>query len=137
MQRALIIIVMVALVIVAITAGALAAHWPFWQRAWQWHVAAVAGPEKDWPEKLHGPTRVLQPAEQPTPLSVDVDPLLLPDPGSDTTLLLVAGADGRTRAHFAAGVDARTPVDGRELSNALLVLLYGALMQSGRKQPAG
>ena len=52
--------------------------------------------------------------------------------GSDTTLLLVAGADGRTRARFAAGVDGHTPVDGRELSNGLLVALYGALMQDGR-----
>ena len=133
MQRALIIIVMVVLVIAAITAGALAAHWPFWQRAWQWHVATVASPEGGWPEKLDGPTRTLQPATQPMALSIAVDPSLLP--GSQvmgTTHLLVANADGRTRAHFAAGVDARTPVDGRGLSSGLLVFLYGALMQSGR-----
>jgi CubicO group peptidase (beta-lactamase class C family) len=132
MQRALIIVVMVALVIAAITAGALAAHWPFWQRAWQWHVA-TALPETGWPEKLDGPTRTLQPAAQPIPLSIEVDPSLGAISLPGTTHLMVASADGRTRAHFAAGVDGRTAVDGRGLSNALVVLLYGALMHDGRR----
>jgi CubicO group peptidase (beta-lactamase class C family) len=137
MQRALIIVVMVALVIAAITAGALAAHWPFWQRAWQWHVATAALPEARWPEKLAGPTRTLQPAAQPISLSIAVDPSLeaASQTGTSqagTTHLMVGDSDGRTRAHFAAGVDGRTPVDGRGLSNGLVVLLYGALMHDGR-----
>jgi hypothetical protein len=69
MQRALIVIVMLALVAVAISAGTLAAHWPFWQRAWQWHSAA-----QGWPEKLAGPTLTLQPATVPTPLTMTMDP---------------------------------------------------------------
>jgi CubicO group peptidase (beta-lactamase class C family) len=128
MQRALIVIVMLALVAVAISAGTLAAHWPFWQRAWQWHSAA-----QGWPEKLAGPTLTLQPATVPTPLTMTMDPTLAAlarDTG--TSLLLVADAAGHTRTYFAAAADERTRMDGRGLSNGLLVVLYGALMQQGR-----
>jgi CubicO group peptidase (beta-lactamase class C family) len=128
MQRALIVIVMLALVAAAISAGTLAAHWPFWQRAWQWQSAA-----QGWPEKLAGPTLTLRPATAPTALTITVDPMLAAlaqDTG--TSLLMVANAAGHTRAFFAAGVDERSRIDGRELSNGLLVVLYGALMQQGR-----
>ncbi|MEO8308620.1 MAG: serine hydrolase domain-containing protein [Pseudomonadota bacterium] len=128
MQRALIVIVMLALVAVAISAGALAAHWPFWQRAWQWHAAADG-----WPQNLPGPTRVLQPAATPASLTVTVDPALATlAQGTGTALLMVADATGHTRAFFSADVDERTPIDGRQLSNGLLVVLYGALIQQGR-----
>jgi CubicO group peptidase (beta-lactamase class C family) len=128
MQRALIVIVMLALVVVAISAGTLAAHWPFWQRAWQWH-SAPAG----WPEKLGGPTRTLQPAAMPASLTIAVDPSLATlVQGAGTSLLMVADGTGRTRAYFAPGSDERTEVDGRGLSNALQVVLFGSLIQQGR-----
>jgi CubicO group peptidase (beta-lactamase class C family) len=125
MQRALIVIVMLALVVVALAAGTLAAHWPFWQRAWQWHSAA-----QGWPEELGGPTRTLQPAAAPAPLTIDSDASLAPFTG--TSVLMVADATGHTRAYFAAGMDERSIVDGRELSVALQVALFGALLQEGR-----
>ena len=128
MQRALIVIAMLALVAAAISAGTLAAHWPFWQRAWGWY-SAPGG----WPEQLPGPTRTLQPAAMPAMLAVSVDPALATlVRGSGTTLLLVADAAGNTRAYFTADMNERTPVDGRGLSSALQVVLYGALIQQGR-----
>jgi CubicO group peptidase (beta-lactamase class C family) len=127
MKRALIVIVMLGLVVAAISAGTLAAHWPFWQRAWQWHSAADG-----WPGKLRGPTRILQPAAMPASLTVTADPSLATlAQGTGTSLLMVAGA-GHARAFFKAGVDERTPIDGRELSGGLLVVFYGALIQQGR-----
>ncbi len=125
MRRALIVIVMLALVAAAISAGTLAAHWPFWQRAWQWHSAA-----QGWPDKLKGPTRTLQPATMPSALGITRDPALTQ--GSGTSLLMLADAAGQTRAYFADGVDERTAVDGRALSTAVLVVVYGALIQQGR-----
>lgn len=128
MQRALIIIAMVGLVIAALAAGALAAHWPFWQRAWQWHSARQV-----WP--ITGPSGTLQPATSPLPLVIVPDPQLASFVNPGTSLLLVAGHDGRTRAYFAAGnqpVNERTPVDGRDLGNGLQVMLVGALIQQGR-----
>jgi CubicO group peptidase (beta-lactamase class C family) len=130
MQRALIVIVMLALVVVAIATGALAAHWPFWQRAWQWHSAP-----QGWPAKLGGPTLTLRPAAAPAVLTIAADPSLATlARGTGTSILMVADGAGHVRAFFTPGVDERTPVDGRGLSNALLVLFYGALIQQGRAQ---
>jgi CubicO group peptidase (beta-lactamase class C family) len=128
MQRALIVIVMLALVAAAISAGTLAAHWPFWQRAWQWHSAP-----QGWPEKLPGPTLTLRPAAAPSPLTITVDPTLAAlaqDTG--TSLLMMSDSQGHGRAYFAAGVNEGTLLDGRELGNGLLVVLFGALLQQGR-----
>ena len=125
MRRALIVIVMLALVVVALAAGTLAAHWPYWRRAWQWHSAAHG-----WPEQLGGPTRTLQPAAAPAPLTIVSDPSLAQ--GTGTSVLMVADATGQTRAYFVAGMDERSSIDGRELSVALQVVLFGALMQEGR-----
>jgi CubicO group peptidase (beta-lactamase class C family) len=124
MQRTLIVIAMLALVVAALASGTLAAHWPFWQRAWQWHSAA-----QGWPEKLVGPMRTLQPAAAAVQLTIDSDPLVQ---GAGTSVLMVADATGHTRAYFAAGMDQRSSIDGRELSIALQVVLFGALMQEGR-----
>lgn len=127
MQRALIVIAMLALVIASIAAGTLAAHWPFWQRAWQWHSAP-----QGWPAQLDGPTLTLLPATMPMPLAITVDPMLAAlSRGSGTSLLLLSAGDGSARAYFAQGASEQTLVDGRELGNALLVLLYGALIQQG------
>jgi CubicO group peptidase (beta-lactamase class C family) len=128
MQRALIVIAMLALVAAAISAGTLAAHWPFWQRAWQWHSAP-----QGWPGDLGGPTRTLQPAAVSAQLTIAADASLATlAQGTGTTVLLVADASGHTRAFFSDGADERTRIDGRGLSIAPLVLLYGALIQQGR-----
>jgi CubicO group peptidase (beta-lactamase class C family) len=137
MQRALVVIAMVGLVIAALAAGALAAHWPFWQRAWQWHslqqgrqVASAL-----MPARIPGPSATLQPATSPLPLTIVADPRLAAVVNPGTSLLLVAGHDGHTRAYFAARdqpVDELVQVDGRALVNGLQVLLVGALIQQGR-----
>lgn len=129
MQRMLVTAVVIALVLASLAVGALAAHWPFWQRAWQWHSAV-----DHWPSQLAGPVSVLQPSVRPLPLRAGADARLAPRAGdSPTELILVGGAQGWAMYWSAPGVDVHAPVDGRELAAALLAPLFGALQQqSGR-----
>lgn len=123
MQRMLITITVIALVFVAALVGALAAHWPFWQRAWQWQSAAGS-----WPAQLPGPTTVLRPATDAVTLRVVVDPRLAAQlAGSDTRLLLLGDSSGRVAAWFTPGMDERSVIDGRGLATGLLAPLYGSL----------
>ena len=68
MQRMLVTATVIALVLVSLGIGAIAAHWPFWHRAWQWQTAAGG-----WPAQLAGPTFVLPPSASPWPLQLTVD----------------------------------------------------------------
>jgi hypothetical protein len=127
MQRVLILVVMLALVVVSLALGAAAAHLPFWQRAWGWHVA-----RDGWPQSLPGPVVELAPAPagRALPLRVRAD---LPAPvGAQTQLLMVAAADGSVRGWFAAGLDQTSLIEGRELASGLLPPLYGALLARER-----
>ena len=123
MQRALLIFAVALLVMAGLGAGVLAAHWPFWARAWQWHTSA------GWPASLPGPTLVLHGGTATLPLQLEAVPL--PDvlAGTDTQMLLVAGADGRGVVFAAAGFTADSRVDGRGLAIALLPPLYALMAE--------
>jgi hypothetical protein len=130
MQRVLVMVVMVVVVVAAVGAGALMAHWPFWQRAWQWHSA-----EEGWPRALPGPTVQLRGGSEALSLHVTPDAVLAQAAaGSSTQVLLRADRDGNVGAFFAAGFNADTSLDGRGLVAGLLAPLYGVLGASGHSQ---
>lgn len=121
MQRALVILAVFALVAAGLVAGSLISHWPFWARAWHWHVA------DGWPEDLPGPVRVVHGGGTALPVQLrDLAPQALDT--SHTRILMVAAADGSGSAWFKPGYSPASMVDGRELSAGLLPPLYGLLM---------
>jgi hypothetical protein len=123
MQRALVIFAVFLLVTAALAVGALASHWPFWIRAWQWQMAADG-----WPGQLPGPTQVLRGSAAALPLQFETDAALpAMAAGATTHILLRADATGRGRAFLAPGYTAMSQVDGRELAAGLLAPLYGVL----------
>lgn len=122
MQRALVILAVFLLVIVALAAGALAAHWPFWVRAWQWQAA-----DDHWPTQLPGPTQVLKGGAVAVPLHLEAGPAPQVLEGSTTQLLLVADADGHGTAFLAQGYSTASSIDGRGLAAGFLAPLFGLL----------
>ncbi len=125
MQRMLVTVAVIALVLASLGAGALAAHWPFWHRAWQWQTAV-----DQWPAQLSGPTQVLQASAAPLPLRLVSDARLAPRAGDGPTDLIIVGDAGGWAAYWnAPAVDVQSPIDGRGLSAALLAPLFGALQQ--------
>jgi len=125
MQRMLVTVAVIALVLASLAVGALAAHWPFWHRAWQWQSAA-----DPWPAELAGPTAVLQASAAPLPLHWVSDARLAPRAGDDPQQLIIVGdAQGWVAYWSAPSVDIHSPVDGRGLATALLAPLFGALQQ--------
>ena len=123
MQRMQITIAVVALVVVALVAGAAAAHWPFWQRAWQWHTAA-----NGWPAVLPGPTVRIAAGGSHLPLRIAEDARLASRIGAGTQLLLVGDVSGRVAAWFAPGTNALTMIDGRGLAAGLPAPLLGTML---------
>jgi CubicO group peptidase (beta-lactamase class C family) len=125
MQRMLVTVAVIALVLASLAVGALAAHWPFWIRGWQWHSAA-----DHWPAQLSGPTVALQASPRAMPLRLVPDARLAPRAGDDpTTLVLVGDASGWAANWSAPSTDIHAPIDGRGLTSALLAPLFGALQQ--------
>lgn len=125
MQRMLVTVAVIALVLASLAVGALAAHWPFWSRAWQWHLAG-----EQWPAQLPGPTQVLQPSAAPLPLRVMADARLAPRVGDGATRLVLVGDVGGWAAYWSApAADIHSPIDGRGLTRGLLAPLIGALQQ--------
>ena len=125
MQRMLVTVAVIALVLASLGLGALAAHWPFWQRAWQWQVASG-----QWPAELAGPTQVLQPATAPLPLRLVMDERLAPRAGEASThMVLLGDTRGRVAYWAAPAQDVHAPIDARGLSAGLLAPLLGALQQ--------
>jgi hypothetical protein len=123
MQRVLLILAVIGLTMASLGVGALSAHWPFWQRAWQWH-AAPSG----WPETIAGATHVLRGADRALALAVHADAGIAGVAGTaGTQALLRAHRDGRVEAWFAPGFELRSPVDGRGLAAVLLVPLFAQL----------
>jgi hypothetical protein len=128
MQRALVIMAVFLLVTAALGVGALASHWPFWNRAWQWQQAADG-----WPESLPGPTQLLHGGAGALALELPPSAALAEAAGSASTrILLQADAEGRGGSFFARGANAQTMVDGRGLAAGLLAPLYALL---GRAHP--
>lgn len=127
MQRLLVTLTVTVLVAASLGIGTLAANWPFWRRAWQWHSAAQ-GVGEGWPSALPGPREPLRAGNAARPLQFVADEALASVAmEADTTLLLRASADGAAAGWFASGASADTVVDGRGLSGMALVPLYGVL----------
>ncbi|MET0280775.1 MAG: serine hydrolase domain-containing protein [Steroidobacteraceae bacterium] len=123
MQRVLVILTVSILVAVSLGVGALAANWPFWQRAWQWHHAAGA-----WPAQLAGPVERVRGGADAQQLQFHADASLVPVAATATTrLLLRANTAGQVDAFFAPGFSAGSQVDGRGLSGAVLAPLFAVL----------
>lgn len=124
----LVILVLMGLVTASAVVAVIAADWPFWQRAWRWHVAGEAGPEYipgswRWVGRGAG-------AAWDVPASDDWawHRMLQQVP----TRALVASQDGRlTVEHFGAGVTTDDLLQGGALTSAILAPLYGAADQRG------
>jgi len=124
MQRMLVIVAVVILVTASLGVGSLAAHWPFWQRAWQWHASSTG-----WPDSMEGVTRVLHGGSHALALQMQSDAdLAAIATGTSTQALLRAHADGRVDAWFATGVDEQSQVDWRGLAPVVLAPLYAQLV---------
>jgi hypothetical protein len=124
MQRMQITVAVVTLVVVALVTGAMAAHWPFWRRAWQWQTAADG-----WPDVLPGPTVRIAAGGNHLPLRSAEDARLAAVVGRSTQMLLVGETSGQVAAWFAPGLDERTVIDGRGLAAGLLPALFGTQLQ--------
>jgi CubicO group peptidase (beta-lactamase class C family) len=120
MQRMLVMIAVVVLVTVSLGVGSLAAHWPFWQRAWQWHDSSTG-----WPDSIGGISQILKGGAEPLQLQFRTEPQLEAMAATGATqALLRAWSDGRVDAWFASGIDAGLVVDWRGMSPVLLAPLY-------------
>jgi hypothetical protein len=125
MQRMLVTVVVIALVLASLAAGAMAAHWPFWQRAWQWQAAGA-----QWPDAMPGPRQVLNASPRPLQLTLSTDSRLAPRAGDDSAALVLVGDVRGWAAYWSApNVDVQSPIDGRGLVRALLAPLLGAMQQ--------
>lgn len=122
MQRVLVILSVIALVTVSLGIGALAANWPFWRRAWAWHVA-----DDGWPRQLAGPRTFVQ-GGGGMPLQFDAAaPDLQAAASKGRTQLLLRVRGTQADAWLAPGQDADTQVDGRGLAPVVLAALYSQL----------
>lgn len=123
MQRMLVIVAVVILVTVSLGVGSLGAHWPFWQRAWQWHASTTG-----WPATTTGATAVVHGGAPSLALQYHDEPQLGDVAATGTThALLRAHVNGEVEAWFAAGYAPRSQVDWRGISSLLLVPLYAQL----------
>jgi CubicO group peptidase (beta-lactamase class C family) len=123
MQRVVLTLAVTLLVVASLGVGVLAAHWPFWQRAWQWHAAPTG-----WPAKIDGAVQVLHGGGSAMVLDFHADAGIEAIAAAGSThALLRAGADGRVDAWFAPGYDARSLVDGRGLTAVVLAPLFAQL----------
>lgn len=126
MQRVLLVIVMLFLLSASVAIGALTAHWPFWSRAWAWE-RAVDG----WPDELPGVVQVLRPAQQPLALELVPDSSLAPVAvASGARVLLVSDGAGRAQSWFASYAEQHARIEGRELAQGLLPMLYASLQST-------
>jgi len=120
----LVIVAVTILVTVSLGVGSLAAHWPFWQRAWQWHVSPTG-----WPESIEGIEQVLHGGDTALVLKVQSHAdLAAVANASPTQALLRAHSDGSVDAWFAPGTALQSLVDWRGLSSVVLAPLYAQLL---------
>ncbi len=140
MRRLLVIICLVGLVLASLGVGILAADWPFWQRAWSWHVAG--GGE---PAHMPGVWRALGRGEGeplgPLPSgAAEQAALLRLAQAHATQALLVSRGDTPLAEHYGRGRDADSPLQGGSLTELLVLALYGQQRLSGPDlldQPVG
>jgi CubicO group peptidase (beta-lactamase class C family) len=124
MQRVVLTLAVTLLVVASLAIGILAAHWPFWQRAWGWHESPTG-----WPAKIDGAVQVLHGGEGAIALDFHMDANLAAIAAAgNTQALLRATADGRVDAWFAPGHDPRSLVDGRGLAAVVLAPLFAQLV---------
>ncbi|HUG72467.1 MAG TPA: hypothetical protein VMK82_03480 [Steroidobacteraceae bacterium] len=123
MQRVLVILTVILLVTVSLGVGALTADWPFWRRAWAWHVA-----DGGWPSALPGPHAALS-GGGGAPLRFEAASAeLAAAAGKARTQLLLRARDGQADAWFAAPDSAgHTLIDGRGLTAVVLIALFDVL----------
>jgi hypothetical protein len=122
MQRVVVILAVILLVVASLGVGALAAHWPFWRRAWQWQ-AAVG----DWPSQLSGPHVVVR-GGGGAPLDFTAaSPDLAAIAGKARTQLLLRIRGDVADAWYASGFTELTPVDGRGLTPLVLEPLFAQM----------
>lgn len=124
MQRVLVTLAVILLVTASLGVGALAANWPFWRRAWSWHMA-----DGGWPTLPAGAHAIVNggggSALQFEPAAADLDTLAR---SSDTQLLLRVRGE-RAEAWTAPGFNQEMTLDGHGLSALLLLPLFDALEQ--------
>lgn len=123
MQRGVVIVAVVLLVTASLGVGALAAHWPFWRRAWTWHASGSA-----WPGELSGPQVVVRGGTAPLRLA-PASAQLAAAAATARTQLLLRSREGHAEAWMAAGYTPHTAIDGRGLSVLVLAPLFETLAQ--------
>lgn len=131
MRRVLVILVLLALVATSAVVAVVAADWPFWQRAWHWHQAGVAGPVKipgAWRGIGHGEGQPWPQAPADAALDEALAALVR---GVATDALLVARADQLLAEHYGARVGPERRLQGGAMTAALLPPLYGIAQRRG------
>ncbi|HWL62755.1 MAG TPA: hypothetical protein VNQ32_08150 [Steroidobacteraceae bacterium] len=121
MQRGVVIVAVILLVTASLAVGALAAHWPFWRRAWAWHEAQAG-----WPADLAGPRALLRGGAAPRTLAPPTEEIAAVAATARTQHLL-RHRDGITEGWSSPGTGAGSLLDGRGLSVLVLPLLFDAL----------
>lgn len=123
--------VLAGLVLVSSVVAVLASDWPFWQRAWRWHVAGVTGPARipgSWRAVGGGAGRPWSALPGPAPEAA----ALLDLSARPGTLALLAARDGGLLAeHYGAGTGPASLLQGGALTHLLLAPLYGVARQAG------
>lgn len=119
MQRVLVILTVILLVTASLAVGALAANWPFWQRAWQWRSAGVP--------MLLGPRLQLPGGAAALPLRFTPSADLARLAGPSTQVLLQVGPEGDVGSYFAPGFGPDSPLEGGALSPMLLLPVFARL----------
>lgn len=122
MQRVLVILAVTLLVTASLGVGALAANWPFWQRASAWQDAAGG-----WPSALPGPHLELRGGAGPALRFEEAQADLAAAAATGSTHLLMRFTGAGADAWFAPGFQADTMLDGRGLTPLLLVALFDEL----------
>jgi CubicO group peptidase (beta-lactamase class C family) len=131
MRRLLVIFVMVCLVLVSVGVAVLASDWPFWQRAWRWHQAGIAGPDQvpgSWRAIGRG-TGASWPAVEPEAPEAAALAQLASGPGTRALLALRGGQ--LLVEQYGTGTAADTLLQGDALTGVLLAPLYGVARQAG------
>ncbi len=121
MQRGVVIVAVILLVTASLAVGALAAHWPFWRRAWAWHEAG-----NHWPAQLAGPHALLRGGATPRRI-VPATQELAAVASAARTQVLLRHRGAVTEGWTSADTSADAPLDGRGLSVLVLPLLFDAL----------
>ena len=131
MRRVLVILVLLALCATSAVVAVISADWPFWQRAWAWHVAGPSGPEHipgawRWIGRGAGADWPLGPSDSFEAKSLAALARRVP---GDALLL---ASEGRLLAEFYGdGVAPDRLLQGGPLTSAILPPLYGITSRGG------